>query len=201
MNDYSYKNRDLDLTLDMFLEGKSPSTVAMRMGSTVEAVKNTILLLRRDVKGAASKYVASVGGRASRIGKPWATSETLFYSDLVKAKVPLNVIAALLARKEEELPDHQTAKQTAKQTPEQTHTWDMVLAYRYAFHIYGFRIISDKVYDSLKAEELEFGPSRKLDADPRNVPHHIKTLSLYLTERHEYVTGTKLVSHLKGPRK
>ena len=65
---------------------------------------------------------------------------------------------------------------------------DLVMAHRYIYHVYKTPIISNKAYDDLFKEEVEYGGGSRalgLTKDGFWGPKRIKTLALYLVERYE----------------
>ena len=65
-------------------------------------------------------------------------------------------------------------------------TLDLLVALRYVFYNYKIQIISDKSWDDMKFEEIEYGgggPILKEYENPRLIKPWIKSLGLYLCDK------------------
>lgn len=120
--------------------------------------------------------------------RKWRGGRLLGFADkkLIKKhradKVPLERTAIILQRDISEIDPG--SKDGMKEKKILAPTLDLLLAIRYAKHVYDVQLISKQDYIDMRDEELEYGGA-VLPDDPRDVPGYIKSLALYLTEKHK----------------
>lgn len=175
---------ETDLLLDWFLDGKSPQDFAAKSGMPVESVKAAIRRILTNEKNAAHCYRPQHKGRKDRSALPMNERDKRAMADLKAAGMPPVVIARVLSRAITQVGGKHTTKEEQGKAPKVSSA-DYLLALRYAFHIYKFRLVSDKEYDGLMEEEKEFGAVNFLkETSPKAVSRRIKTLALYLSEKY-----------------
>ena len=100
--------------------------------------------------------------------------------------MPIEVTARLLMRDVSEINDDWKKVAQIKASKVFAPTLDFILALRYVYHVYHQSIVSDKTYDDLVAEEIEFGGGEKVLKDmkePQDCPPRIKSLAFYLCDK------------------
>jgi hypothetical protein len=122
--------------------------------------------------------------RPSRKGKPLSQNERKLIQAHKDRGITPKATASLLLRDVEEIAPDIKGKKQVRDVKQIVPSCELFLAYRYAYYAYDKPLITDDTYDTLKAEETEFGTLGKL-ADPKDCPRYVKTLALYLMERSE----------------
>lgn len=186
-----WKKREVDRLLDFYLSGADLGRIAASLQRNRKAVVRKVQEYIYNERERVTNYIPRQ--RTSRAGKRLTQNERQILTECRKRKVSDTQIAAVLARPLKDLAtEAPLEKLKTKSATPFAPTLDLILAYRYIFHIYKKRIISDETYDSLKAEEQEYGPKTfALANEPRKCPTYIKSLAVYLTERHEYQRDNK----------
>lgn len=187
-----WKRSEVDKALDEYFAGAHPKELGIKYKKAPKAFRNSILYKLRenykkkgkeDKPGRAERYEPF--RRVSRKGMRFTPNEQDIIQRHRELKVDPKVTARILMRDVEEFSPDTEGQNQVNGVKQIVPTLDLVLAYRYSYHVYDKKLISDKTYDDLKAEEIEFGTgSEELGRRPKDCPHYIKTLALYLTEKY-----------------
>jgi len=185
-----------DKALDEYFEGAHPKQLGIKYKKAPKAFLNSILNKLRynykkegqeDQPGRAERYEPF--SRFSRKGKRFTPNEVDFIRCHRELKLDLSVTAKILMRDVSELKSDKSPEQVKGDGKAiLSTTLDLVLALRYVYHIYERKLVSDKTYDDLVAEEIEYGGGEKVlksQQSARDCPPRIKTLALYLCERYD----------------
>jgi len=187
-----WKRREVDRLLDFYLSGADLGRIAASLQRNRKAIVRKLQEYIYNERERVTNYQPRQ--RTSRAGKRLTQNERQIISECRKKKVPDRCIAAVLSRPESDLSiDTPMKKVEAKNAAPFAASLDLVLAYRYIYHVYKKQIISDVTYDALKAEEEEYGAQNgALANEPRHCPTYIKTLALYLVERRKFLRENRL---------
>lgn len=186
-----WKKSERDKALDEYFVGANPKQLGIKFKGAPKAFQNSILNKlkynykkpgQEDLPGRAERYEPF--RRTSRQGKRFTPNEV----DLIRAhqelKLDPEITAKILVRDVTEI-DH-SGKNKVNDARQLAPTLDLVLAYRYIYHVYKKKIVPNKTYDDLKEEEIEYGSgSKALAKESRDCPTYIKPLAMYLLEKHE----------------
>jgi len=182
-----------DKALDEYFEGAHPKQLGIKYKRVPKAFLNSILNKLRynfkkegfeDQPGRAERY--EVYQRVSRKGKRFTPNEIDFIRCHKELGLDVHITATILQRSVSELDQSWKEPGKVKEKKIFAPTLDLILAHRYIYHVYETPVISDKTYDDLVKEEKEYGGGEKALAAPvRPCPERIKTLALYLCQRHK----------------
>jgi hypothetical protein len=180
-----WKKRESGILWNLYLAGLPLEEIASRLDRDVDEVQGRIAQLACNEDGLAIFYRPF--HRVSRKGKPFTKREQSIIRAHKKRNVLVEATARLLQRdvSELEVGEDPSVKSYTVIAP----TLDLVMAHRYIFHVYKARIISDKKYDVLYHEEVEYGGGRKalteVTKDGFWGPPRVKALALYLFQKYE----------------
>ncbi len=180
--DEPWKKSQTDKMLDLYLAGAHPIRIAQELGRNPKAVKRRLEQFTYNEKDRAVRYEPF--RRVSRKGKKLTQNERVMIQSFQERKLPMAALARVLMRDLHEIDPDTKGQRKVANDRQIAPTLDLVLAHRYIYHIWKTPIISDKTYDDLKAEEIEYGTGAKaLAGSPRDCPRHIKSLALYLVDK------------------
>lgn len=189
-----WKKREVDRLLDFYFSGADLGRIAASLQRNRKAVVRKLQEYIYNERERVRNYRPRQ--RTTRTGKRISPNEDQLIKECRKKGVCDKQIAAVLARKVEELPPSGAAvmeKVKVKSMAPFAATLELVLAHRYIFHNYRKKVISNATYDALKAEEEEYGPQNGVLANtPGHCPSYIKTLALYLIQRTEFQQDNKI---------
>jgi hypothetical protein len=185
--DMPWKKSETDKMLDLYFQGAPPSRIAVALKRTPKSIKRRIEEFRTNERDRALKYEPR--RRLCRSGSRITENELFFIQSFQKRKLPTATLAKILQRKEKEFASHKEAKKNHIEWSKVGSGVDLCLAYRYLYYVKNMPLISDKAYDDIEAEELEFGvcsdvlrvPGSDKEGD---YPPHIRALALYLALKH-----------------
>ncbi len=188
-----WKRSEVDRALDEYFPGADPEQLGIKYKGAPRAFLKSILEKleynykkkgKEDQPGRAERYEPFC--RVSRKGKRFTPNELKFNKSHRRLGLDPAVTAKILCRSVSEILALGDTKSEAKAhaLKEIVPSLDLVLAYRYAFHVYKKSLIADHIYDALKAEEMEFGGNAAALASSA-CPQRIKTLAAYLCELQE----------------
>lgn len=176
---------DTDRMLDFYLDDLRVAEIAVRMKRNSRDVENRIEKFILNTDDRVSRYEPFQ--RISRRRKPFSANETALVCSHAIRKIPLQLTTRVLQRALEEISSPQTMKTPLVSDQKQiAPTMDLIWAHRYIFFVYKTPIISDKDYDDLVKEEIEFGGGGRTFEKIKSRegwPSHIKSLALYLVEK------------------
>lgn len=178
-----WKKRETARLLDLFLADVHSSDIAKSLGRDVEEVKQRIRKFANDENGRATNYEPV--GRASRKGKKLSKNESRLIMHYSEKKMSFEVLAKVLCRQLKEIsPDHKGLTEAAE-TKRICTTLELLFAYQYCFFCCHKPVVSDEVYDTMKAEEIEYGGNAEFFSKPGPMtvveyPLHIRYLGMYL---------------------
>lgn len=196
-----WKRREVDELLDIYLSGADLGRIGVRLGRNRKAILRKIQEYIYNERDRAANYIPRQ--RLSRAGKRWTENDTQILRECHKKGVIPKQIAAVLARKQEEVEELLTPNKTkAGQDPKSVSSIvDLIWAHRYLYSLKS-PVISDKEYDSLVEEETEYGgggPALEAARQDLRYPHRIRCLAHYLLETYKekqegtyYAAGEKL---------
>lgn len=188
-----WDRRERDKALNEYCEGAHPKRLGVKYKGAPKSFVNSILNKlkyndkkkgKEDQPGRAERY-RPTSARMSRKGRKNLSPNE---RDIIRCHEEIGldpeVTARILMRDVHEIaPDIEGRVQVAE-NKRLAVTLDLVLAYRYIYHVYDEKLISNKTYDDMKAEEIEYGGGAKaLAGGPRDCPSYIKTLAVYLSEK------------------
>lgn len=186
--DEPWKKSETAKMLDSYLAGARPERIAQELGRNPKAVKRRLEQFTYNEFDRAVRYEPF--RRASRSRMRLTENERLIIKAHRERNVPIEATAKVLARDANEIdPNREKDAAQVTQRKEVAASLDLVLAYRYIYFTYKKKIISNKTYDDLKAEEIEFGNGSYILGDPKRAPGYIKSLALYLVGKHEEQNG------------
>jgi len=192
-----WKKGERDKALDEYFAGAHPKQIGIKFKGAPKAFMNSILNKlkynykkkgKEDQPGRAERYEPV--RRVSRKGKKLTPNEVDFLRAHQELGLDPKITCKIICRPVLELfPDLKSEKRV-NDLKEIVPSLEVVLAYRYVFHVYEKQIISDKKYDDLKFAEIEYGTGyAELKKAPKDCPHYIKTLALYLVEKYDATNG------------
>lgn len=187
-----WKRSEVDRLLDFYLSGADLGRIAASLQRNRKAIVRKLQEYIYNERERVTNYQPRQ--RTSRAGKRLTQNELQILAECRKKKVPDEKIAAVLSRPIADIwTQGPLEKVKAKSAAPFAASLDLILAYRYAYHIYNKKLISDETYDALKAEEEEYGPQTgALANEPRHCPTYIKTLALYLVERRKFLRENRI---------
>lgn len=180
--------RQRDRILDLYFKGRKIRRIAKIIGIELTDAQ-LCLKLHRTNPGVVEEYKPV--RRTARKGLPVTENEWKFFHSHKKRGIPLEETAALLCRS---FRDFLTPIGTTKIDGQlkfnfmksAAPTLDQLLAHKYLYYHANCPVISDKEYDSAKAEEIEFGCGRETLAEAKHwrqvcdIPPHIRSLAYYI---------------------
>jgi len=187
--DEPWKKSETDRMLDQYLAGAQPNRIAQMLGRNPKAIKRRLEQFAYNERDRAVKYKPF--RRVSRKGQRLTENEKEWIRTFKERGISPKVLAKVLARDVSEINPDTKSPARINDGKQVAPTLDLVLAYRYAYHIYKIRIISDKEYDTLKEEEIEYGAGLKaLGTSRGDIPQYIKSLALYLVKKYSKKDGS-----------
>jgi len=186
--DAPWKRSEVDRMLDLFFSGIRLGRLAYKMRRTKESVRTYIKELAYNKNGKAEQYQPRC--RVSRKGKHFSKNEVKFWQIFRENKTPIAALARLLQRDESEfaVSEKRIKNPTTDLLRQLLPTMDIIWAYRYIHFRYKKHIITDEQYDTLVAEEIEYGGGstafERVKAH-NGWPVYIRSLALYLCEKSE----------------
>jgi len=179
-----WKRREGDRMLDMHFEGVDIVRLAAKIGRNPYAIKKKLDEYVYNERNRIVDYQPKQ--RISRKGKRLTDAERKLIRSCIKQGIDLEHAARVLMRDLSEI-STKDQEQVVK-NKEVAASLDLVLAYRYIYHQYKFKLISNKAYDNMKAEEMEYGGG-VLALSTKECPDYVKSLALYLVGKHEWTHG------------
>lgn len=187
------KERDKALN-EYFSTGGHPKRIGIKYKGSPKAFQNSILNKlkynfekkgQEEGRGRAEKYKPSKY-REWRGGKKFTPNEIDFIRCHKEQGISPEVTAKILCRKVSEIHKDYRGESRRKEMQDYATSLDLILAYRYAHHATGYpTLISDETYDEMVEDELEFGGVTLKDIQVTSYPSHIKSLAIYLAQKHE----------------
>jgi hypothetical protein len=193
------KGSERDPALDEYFAGARPDILGIKYKNSPKAFLNSILnKLKSNYKkpgyedgpGRAEKYEPV--RRVSRRGKRFTPNEIDFRRAHKKRGIDPAVTAKILCRDVEEITGKsKTQVAHTKSLRTVAPTMDLIWAHRYIYFVYVKKggmekpLITDKAYDQLVSEEIEFGgggPAFERIKNHKGWPKHIISLALYLCD-------------------
>ncbi len=182
-----WKRREVDRLLELYLAGMTPAHIAVKMGRNPKAVTRKLQEYIYNERDRVVNYQPR--RRTSRIKSRMTKNELQIIQECRKKNVAAEHIARVLQREEVEI-DGGASRSAARFDFESMRKLatgvDLVMAYRYLYYVRGISIMSDKDYDDIEKEEIEFGNGGKIltqlvgSDSEEDYPHHIRALALYL---------------------
>lgn len=183
-----WKRSEKDRLLNMWCAGEaSIARISLRLDRTPESIRTKIKEFQENLHNRAVNYRPKK--RNWRGGMKFTENEELMLKSFVKRGLPLDALAKVLQRPLSELqPNKRTrvlgdVKEMRKLVP----SLDVIWACRYAYFVWckdGRKpLITDKEYDDLVMEEIEYGGGEKefeKIKQHQGWPDGIKSLALYL---------------------
>jgi hypothetical protein len=177
-----WKKRERDKVLNLYFAGTTPDRIAIRIGRNPKAVERLIQEYRYNERNKAVRYEPR--RRKSRKGNRMTKNEWLFVKSHDKRNIPREVTARLLARAPGEILVHELDKDRKSKEVVKIETQlkfnfikpaavslDQLIAHIYLRRFAHCKILSDKEYDSAKAEEIEFAGAKAKIEQAENWPH------------------------------
>lgn len=197
-NDKPWMKSDTDRMLDLYFSGNTPDRIAYLMKRNTKAINRQLETFTYNESGRADRY--EMLERDSRRGKRLTENEKVFIAAHTKRGVDLESTARVLCRRVEEIRGESIAPSrietqiktgTMKQV---APTLDQLMAHRYLYWSAKKPIISNRDYDDLKEEEIEYGCGRvELDKPASDkacdYPPHIRSLAYYMQYKFMVQTG------------
>ena len=191
-----------DKALDEALSGRVDlEQIGIKYKGSPKAFKNSVWnklkhnykkLGCEDRPGRAETYVP-FSPRISRKGKKITKIEAGLIRRHKELGIDPSVTARIVCRDVSEIDDSYKEVPATKANSVFAPTLDLLLAHRYIYHVYKTPVISDKTYDDLYKEEVEYGGGIKalqeIGRDGFWGPKRIKTLALYLVQKYEDENG------------
>jgi len=178
-----WKKSETDRMLDLYFGGAHPIRIAVLLHRSPKSVKMRLEKFTYDEESKASSYVPVK--RISRSGRITENERVMIQSHQ-KNNVPVEVTARVLMRDVADIDPSPKKVLPVKSMKVVAPTLDLVRALRYVFHVYKKSLVTDKMYDSMVEEELEYGGGAAAIAAPVTpCPQRIKSLAAYLCEKYE----------------
>jgi len=187
-----WKKSETDRMLDLYLSGSHPKEIAYKLSRNPKAVKRRIEQFTYNERERADRYEPF--RRVGRKGKRLTQNEMVIIAAHKERGVAASVTAKVLMREVDEIKPDIKGKASVKEGRVVASSLDLVLAHQYIREAYKTEapIISDKTYEDMVAEEIEFGGGAGVLTRAFNqslTPHHIKSLALYLLQKKLYEEG------------
>lgn len=180
-----WKRKEVDRLLELYLSGMTPAHIAVKMGRNPKAVTRKLQEYIYNERDRVVNYVPR--RRTSRAKQRMTKNELQIIQECRKKNVAAEHIARVLQRGLAEIDGGEVSTRFEFETMRKLATGvDLVLAYRYLYYVRGISIMSDKDYDDIEKEEMEFGNGGKILSElvgsdsEEDYPHHIRALALYL---------------------
>lgn len=206
----AWKFKTIDTLFDYYFSGFRLEDLCQKLGRDRKEVLAKLRQYLDNENERAMKYTP-VRRRYFRKGKQLNRREVKAIKRLRTAGVASATIARILMRNIEEVDPMLYASDRAniEKMKSAAVGVDLILAYRHLYYCHGISVVSDKAYDELMQEEIEYGGGkgildRFIGSDcPEHYPHHIRALALYLgfkyTEREK--KAVQLGLHLTAKKK
>ena len=182
-----WKRSEVDTLLDLYFSGTDPGRIAVMLKRNRKAIIRKLQEYIYNERNRASDYRPRQ--RQSRKGKRITWNEQQVIAECRKKGVSWSQIALVLQRGVDEIRNDEgveTAKALHRELKRAAVSLDMLLAYHYLYHVKKLTILSNKAYDDLKAEEIEYGCGSlllgafKVEDRVGGYPRHIRALAAYL---------------------
>lgn len=181
-NDTPWMKSDTDKMLDLYFAGEaSPKRIAQQMGRNPKAINRQLELFRYNEKDRAVRYQPL--RRISRKGKRFTENEMELIRTHQERNVPPSATACVLARDVSEVDGSPARDKVLVSGQKMIPTIDLIYAYRYLWKRMNRKLISDKTYDEMVAEEVEYGgggPAFAAMKKDEDFPGRIRSLANYL---------------------
>ena len=184
-----WKRSEVDRLLDLYFEGASPDTLASQLKRNRKAVTRKLQEYIYNERDRVINYKAKQ--RNSRRSKRLTFNEKQLIEECRKKGVDWEPIARVLCRTPEEIGMPSITKSwDFAQLKKASTGVDLIMSYRYLYYVKGKPLLTDKEYDDLEAEEVEYGAGgevlKRLVGSDReeDYPPHIRALALYLAFKH-----------------
>jgi len=190
-----------DALLNDYLSGGSPGALAAKHKRKPKAITRRIDYYRDNERDWVVNYKPGPT-RQSRKGKRLTSNEKLIIAGHRAKKIAPYLTARVLAREVSEIEDHDGQVREVKNLAALAPKLDLIWAYRYIYLIYKLSLISDKTYDDLVEEEIEYGGGTLAFEGIKKHqgwPIHIRSLAGYLTEKQKALAETA-VTYALGER-
>jgi hypothetical protein len=185
--DEPWKKSETDKMLDLYFEGAHPKRIAQQLARNPKAVRRRLEQFSYNERDRAVCY--DPFRRVSRKKKKMTQNELTMWDAHRERKVPVAITAKVLCRDVTEL-DGSSIVGTMKSDEMRgvAPRMDLIWAHRYIHFVWKTPIITDKAYDDLVEEEIEYGGGLKAFATIKlhqGWPDYIKSLALYLHEKYK----------------
>lgn len=181
--DKPWMKSDTDKMLDLYFAGTPPNRIAQQLDRNPKAIKRFLEQFTYNERDRAKLYEPY--RRATRKGRKLTQNELLMIRAHKERNIPLKYLARVLMRDVDEIDGSRTAGTIKTNIQKETApTLDLIWAHRYMHVVWKDPIISDKAYDDLVKEEIEYGGGEKAFAKIKNHdgwPEHIRSLAMYLS--------------------
>lgn len=184
--DQPWMKSETDKMLDLYFGGAHPARIAVLLKRNAKAVTRRIEEFTYNERDRVLRYEPRQ--RISRKGKRITENEQLIVKAHSERNIAPKETAKVLQRDVSEITDNTKEKADAIQIRQricQGIGVDLLLAYRYQYYVAKNPIVSDKTYDDLKAEEMEFGTGAQILSQPASdrvidYAPEIRSLAYYL---------------------
>lgn len=189
---------DTDKMLDLYFGGATPAHIAIQLNRNVNAITVRLGKFTYNVENKADTYEPL--RRNSRRGKRITQNEQVVIKGHQMHNVSPAVTARVLQREVKEFHtapgvEERTEVRIASKLPSvDGFMVDLVLAHQYLFYCAKAPVISESDFESLRAEEKEYGKgSQALSKPPSDkatdYPPHVRSLAYYLQVKKMQSTG------------
>jgi hypothetical protein len=204
--DKPWMKSDTDRMLDLYFNGADPDRIAYLLKRNPKAVARRLEQFTYNEDERAERY--DMFKRDSRRGKRLTENEKVFIAAHVERKVPMEATARVLCRRVEEIRGESITSsrnkvEDSKGNAKLEHNWlkqvaptlDMLIAHHYLFWQAKQPVISNKEYDDLRAEEIEYGCGKAaVEAVSKfrqvlDYPPYIRYLAFYIQFRYQVASG------------
>lgn len=196
--DKPWMKSETDRMLDLYFDGTHPDRIAILLKRNPKAVHRRLEQFTYNEEGRADRY--DMFERNSRRGRRLTENEKILIKAHTERRVDMEATARLLCRKVEEIrgesiaPSRLEVKAETNVLKQVAPTLDQLLAHRYLYWCAKCPVISNRDYDDLKEEEIEFGAGKEeLSKNASDVvcfyPPHIRSLAYYMQYRYMVRTG------------
>jgi hypothetical protein len=188
-----WKRSEVDKLLNLYLSGVPPKRVAQELNRNPKAIVRKLQEYNNNERERVTNYKPV--NRYSRKGKRLTENETALIKSHSERGIPIEKTAAVLQRDPSEIGNKSTSDPQTAELRQVTGTGvDLIMAYRYLYYVQSISLLSDKAYDDLEKEELEFGAGSEIlkkpgSDNPEDYPPHIRALALYIGFKYGKRTG------------
>jgi len=191
--DEPWTEEDFNKALDMHIcATSSPKQIGLRFGRSEDSIKRGILALCKNERGLLERYQPK--GRTSRRGAPFNQTEQNLIARHAEFGFPTEWTAKLLCREANEIRRDSEGEAKVSRMREVAPLSDLCWAHAYLIHSARRQLISAQAFETMVAEEREFGGAvGLLPAKFSNVvtdyPAHIRSLAYYLLFKDQQKKG------------